>query len=244
MFRIALCDDSKTFLEYEKHLIQRHLNKNSIVCQCDDFLSGEELLAQGESIKKYDLIILDYAMDGLTGFDTANKIYEVYPNARIAFATNYYDFTREGYKYNAVRYLVKKTGTFESDLEECLEFILKTEPKKKILLELSDSTADVDIDDILYIESSKHYIEYFIKEQETRHYVRRCILDDAQEELPEYFGRVHQRYIVNLKNATVLSRHVLTIRIKDGETREIPVARNRYEEVKGKFYLIKGGMIV
>ena len=137
--------------------------------------------------------MFDYDMDGITGFDTANKIYEVYPHARIAFATNYYDFTREGYKYNAVRYLVKKTGTFEFDLEECLEFILKTEPKKKILLELSDSTAEVDIDDILYIESSKHYIEYFIKDQETRHYVRRCILDDAQEKLPEYFGRVHQR---------------------------------------------------
>ena len=35
------------------------------IALCDDYLSGEELLAQGESMKKYDLIILDYAMDGI-----------------------------------------------------------------------------------------------------------------------------------------------------------------------------------
>ena len=113
MIRIALCDDQQSFLELGKGIIERYLTQRSIDFQCDIYISGEDLLSQGEAISKYNSFILDYKMDGLTGFETALEIYGVYPNAKIAFATNYYDFTREGYKYNAVRYLVKQEETFK-----------------------------------------------------------------------------------------------------------------------------------
>ena len=125
MFRIALCDDNLSFLEYESVVIYDHLTEKDVLCQCDIFISGEELLAKGILIKNYDLFILDYDMDGLTGFEAARKIYEIYPDAKIAFATNYYDFTREGYRYNAVRYLVKQEKTFESELKECVDLLFE-----------------------------------------------------------------------------------------------------------------------
>ena len=93
MFRIALCDDNRSFLEYESVVIHGYLKEKDVLCQCDTFISGEELLAKGILIKNYDLFILDYDMDGLTGFETARKIYDIFPDAKIAFATNYYDFT-------------------------------------------------------------------------------------------------------------------------------------------------------
>ena len=138
MFRIALCDDNLSFLEYESVIIRGYLTEKEVACQCDAFISGEELLAKGILIKNYDLFILDYDMDGLTGFEAARKIYEIYPDAKIAFATNYYDFTREGYRYNAVRYLVKQEKTFESELKECIDLLFEKEPKKTIVMELRD----------------------------------------------------------------------------------------------------------
>lgn len=240
MLRIALCDDQRVFLNYERGLIAKYLTDHAVEHCCDAYFSGEELLAQGDSIKTYDLFILDYELDGLTGFETARRIYEVFPNAKIAFATNYYDFTREGYKYKAVRYLVKQEKTFEAELYECIEFILKTEPQKTILLELSNGNFEVAINDIVYIKSEKHYIEYFVREKDSTYYIRRCSLDDALKELPEYFIRAHQRYIINLKNSVQLKRYEVIIRKSDKEVIKIPIARNRFDDVNRKFCLIKG----
>lgn len=240
MIRIALCDDQKVFLEYEKEIIEQYLDGIFVDVQCDVFTSGEDLLSTSNSMELYDLFILDYDMDGLTGFETAQRIYEFYPKAKIAFATNYYDFTREGYKYNATRYLVKQEKTFKSELEECINHILKTEPPKTMVLKLSDGLREIIIDDIVYIGSDKHYIEYFIKDAENTFYIRRCSLDDAIKELPENFIRVHQRYIVNLKKAVQINRYEMTIRKDIKNLTKVPIARKRFEDVYKKFCLLKG----
>lgn len=240
MIRLALCDDNKPFLEYESVIIERHLKEKNVDYLCDTFLSGEELLNNSIVIRNYDLIILDYGMDGLTGFETARKVYEIYPEAKIAFATNYYDFTREGYKYNAVRYLVKQEETFESELKECIDLFLQKEPKKTIILELNDGNIEVNIDDIMFVVSEKHYIRYFIKDRESKYYMRRCALDDIQAELPRNFVRVHQRYIVNLQYVVNIQKYELAVSMSNGEMKKIPIARSRYEEVDGEYCLIKG----
>ena len=229
MFRIALCDDNLSFLEYEKSIIENYLTDCSVDFQCDTYLSGEALLRDGDVIKKYNLFILDYDMSGLSGFETALKIYEVFPGAKIAFATNYYDFTREGYRYNAVRYLVKLENTFVNELIECVGYVLKAKPPKTILLELSDGVLEVAIDNIIYISN-----------KENIYCGRRCSLDDAQVELPDYFVRVHQRYIVNLKNATQVKRYEIIVKKDKKDNTIIPISRNHYDEVNRKFCLIKG----
>lgn len=241
MFRIALCDDNKAFLEYERSIIEQHMSEKSLEVMCDFFLSGAELLAQQQLAQAYDLFILDYEMDGLTGFETASKIYEVSPQAKIAFATQYYDFTREGYKYRAIRYLVKQEDSFQTDLKECLECVLKADVNKKVILETSSSTIEVDVSDIAYIKSDKHYIEYFTIVRELNLH-RRVNLDVAQEELPEQFERVHQRYIVNLNYATEVKRYSITLKLPERDTIDIPIARRRFEGVYDQFVFVKGGM--
>lgn len=243
MFRIALCDDNQAFLEYERELICRFMTERNIEFQCDVFLSGKELIQTDKALEEYDLFILDYDMDGLNGFETARKIYDLSPEAKIAFATNYYDFTREGYKYNAVRYLVKQERSFKNDLTECIEHVLRSEGKKTILLELSDGVLEVAIDDIVYIASNRHYIEYFVKDRRSTFFIRRCSLDDALKELPKQFIRVHQRYVVNLKNATQIKGYKVIITKGKDENEEIPIARNRFEEVNRQFCLAKGEIV-
>ena len=172
MFRVAICDDSKEFLAYEESLIEFYMHEHSIEYQCDKYLSGYDLIAEGSNVSKYNLFILDYDMEGLTGFDTASRIYELFPEAKIAFATNYYDFTREGYKYNAVRYLVKQEDSFKTDLFECIDAVMKKSMPKTILLDLYDRKEEVKLDDILYIQSNRHYSHYFIRESKSDNYIR------------------------------------------------------------------------
>ena len=201
MFRVAICDDNVPFLNYEKDLIDGYLNSHSIHHICDAFTSGSSLI---QNIKNYDLIILDYQMEGLTGFETADLLHNTCPNSAIAFATNFYDFTREGYKYRAVRYLVKQEESFEIDLYECLQYVLlRDSGNKQIVIHLYDSVISVDINDIVYIMSDDHYIKYYIKNRDTEvdHLIKRGSLDKICIELPEQFIRIHQRYVVNVMNA-------------------------------------------
>ena len=243
MFRVALCDDNSIFLQYEKGLIEAFLSERGTDYECSVFSSGDELIALGEALNEFNIVILDYQMDGLTGFETARKIHDICSEIPIAFATNFYDFTREGYKYGAVRFLVKQEATFEEDLRECLEHVMSLKTSAKTLvLPLYDSKRAVDVNDIIYISSEKHYVRYFIRGEDETHYnIRRISLDEAAKELPETFVRIHQRYIVNICYAVKLHDHVMDVKLLEDKRISLPVARTRAYEVDRQYCLLKGG---
>ena len=242
MFRIALCDDSKTFLLYEKDLIKEISEKESLDLDCDLFLSGHELIESIHKLDDYNLFILDYDMDGMTGFETASLIRKYIPNAFIAFATSYYDFTREGYKYGAVRYLVKVEDTFAEDLKECINYVFSEYHRvKRIILKLYGGDINVDIDNIIYIESNDHYVKYFIRGSfSNENNICRSRLDDIETELPKNFLRIHQRYIVNLTYVLKLYSTCFEIRDENGSVKRLPIARNRFDSVRKHYFLWKG----
>ena len=126
------------------------------------------------------------------------------------------------------------------ELLECIDVVHKQESPKKVLLELSDRNEEVSIDDIVFIKSDKHYVQYYVSNEKSANYMRRCSLDDAQTELPNHFIRVHLRYIVNLKKATRISRYKVGLRVGKDDIMELPIARNRYDEVNKRFCLMKG----
>lgn len=245
MFNIAICDDNITFINYEEKLIESYMSCHNVDYECDKYLSGDELLSIGDEINKYNLIILDYQMDGLNGFEIASRVYEISPDAVIAFATNFYDFTREGYKYRAIRYLVKQEQSFEEDLFECIECILKRESiDKSIVLQLYDSVRRINIDDVIYIKSDDHYVKYYVKgmNTDTDHLIKRSSLDEACKELPDRFVRIHQRYVVNLKNAMRIYNGRIEMAISNREIVALPISRSKADIVYRQFCLFKGAI--
>ncbi|MBR5387591.1 MAG: response regulator transcription factor [Eubacterium sp.] len=242
MFRVALCDDSEVFLNYEKNCVESFLSDRGVDYKCDIYLSGNELIEKSNDIRSYDLIILDYEMDGLTGFETAERIHLIDFRIPIAFATVFFDFTCEGYKYGAVRYLIKREETFKADLFECLEHVVNLRSKNNnIVLALSGSTISVDVNDIIYISSEKHYVRYFIYGEDVTNYnLRRSSLDEVCEELPENFIRIHQRYIVNVKYATKIHDRLMDVRIDDQTVISLPIAKRKISDVTRKYSFLKG----
>ena len=242
MFNIALCDDNNPFLDYETKLVKEFFDSRESEYNCDCYESGSQLLSMADRIRKYDLIILDYEMDGLSGFETANQIYIIEPKAKIAFATNYIDLTREGYKYGAIRYLVKQDNSFREDLFECITFVLKNKlAEQRTVLDLCDGKKAVDYDSIIYVSSEKHYVRYFINGENDEVYnLRRCSLDLVAGELPYYFTRIHLRYLINLKYAVRLHDCLLDVKVSPEKSISLPVARDRLKEVTRLYCLQKG----
>lgn len=164
MFIIAICDDNTEFLELERRLIDEHLfemgEEHEIVC----FNSGIGLLEAGIS-ERADLILLDYEMNGMSGLETARKIRESNNKVAIAFVTVFYDFSREGYKVDAIRYLVKQEASFESELKDCVDKALgmkmaRTDSRR--MFEFADNSLLLELDDIVYVQTDKHYLNFCI----------------------------------------------------------------------------------
>ena len=73
--------------------------------------------------------------------------------------------------------------------------------KKQMMLQTSDGIQPVAIEDILYVEVIRHYLQYHTTGQV---YEVRGAMKEAEEELERYhFVRCNQSYLVNLAKVSM-----------------------------------------
>lgn len=71
--KIAICDDEMVFHRDLKIHLDKYAKENGLVILYDDFTNGHELL---RSKNEYDIIFMDFQMDGINGLETATKLRE------------------------------------------------------------------------------------------------------------------------------------------------------------------------
>ena len=64
-------------------------------------------------------------MDDIDGLETARQIRKKSDKVQLVFITGYITYALEGYKVNAVRYILKDEKTLENAIEECMDSIIK-----------------------------------------------------------------------------------------------------------------------
>lgn len=86
------------------------------------------------------------------------------------------------------------------------------------------------LDDILYIESQSHKLQFKTRDESLSMYGR---IDELESKLEDYlFLRCHQSFLVNMGHIEKILNYQAYL--SDGS--EVPVARPRYSEVK-QFFL-------
>lgn len=133
MLNIAICDDEEFYIEKIEKGVKTFLQQTSVQeYRIETWNSGEELCSDQQRLEKYQIIFLDVNMQQMDGFEAARKIRRVNENVFLVFVTAYVDYAVEGYKVDAVRFLIKDSLT--QTLPECMETILgKMDYKKKSL---------------------------------------------------------------------------------------------------------------
>lgn len=142
-----------------------------------------------------DLIFLDIQMPELSGINfmkiVGNKL-------KYILTTAYSEYALEGYEHNVIDYLLKPISfsRFEKSVEKAKErFDLKqVQEKSHFFVKSSGQQHKILFDDILYIESIKDYVNIKTDNQE---YIVLDTLKSLENQLPEYFVRVHKSFIVN-----------------------------------------------
>lgn len=239
MFYIAICDDEEFYRERERYLVMNYMNQIGYKCQIDMYSSGEEILKNGVEILKYSIIFLDINMKELDGIETARKIRKFTRDTYIVFVTAFITYSLEGYKVDAIRYLLKDDDYFDKIVFECLDAILYKMDYKvyKQIFEFQEGRFEIYLDDILYIDSNLHKLTFHMKQGSKKEYTMYERLDVIQEKVYDAdFCRIHKSYLVNLKYVEKIERYKAIF--SDGSS--LPVSKARYLEAKEDLICYRG----
>ena len=239
MLRIAICDDEKLFRESEKGCIEKYLSEREILFEIDLFRSGKEFLELGIEMVRYSIIFLDINMKEIDGIDTAQKIREYSSDTHIVFVTAYINYSLEGYKVGATRYILKNNINFEDTIYECMDTILHkmSSVLTKKSFKFIECEKEVLIERILYIESKLHKLEFHIMEDELVIYTLYGTLNELEREMSDFnFVRIHQSFFVNLKHIKNVSRCIAFL----SNNQELIIPKARYRDVKNAFISYRG----
>lgn len=95
----------------------------------------------------------------------------------------------------------------------------------------------INIDNILYIESKLHKLQFYIMEDKIKIYNLYGTLNELENELKDFhFIRIHQSYLTNLKYI----RSVKCYKVLLCNNQELLIPKARYKNVKDAFISYKG----
>ena len=169
--------------------------------QCQSAIEARQFLEQDT----VDAIFCDINMPDLNGMDFVKSL-TVPP--LIVFTTAYSEYAVEGFRVNAVDYLLKPFGMqdFQRAANRLKERLSTEKSETGIENSQSDDTiflkteyriVKVAISDIRYVEAMSEYLKVWL-ESEKKPIVTLLSMKKMEERLPGYFMRIHRSYIVNL----------------------------------------------
>lgn len=237
MLKIAVCDDEKFYREKITALLQKYLSDCQLDSTIDIFCSGEEFLSQSSNAVKYDAVFMDINMEQTDGIETAMRIRAFQSNTYIVFVTAFIKYALDGYKANAVRYIMK--DTLDAAIPECMDAILQRMQLRQISFSFMEGEKRLYTDNLLYVESNKHKSVFYYQEEQLTKYQIYEKLDHIEKVLTDFgFLRIHKSYLVNMRHIRRISNYIAEL--STGE--ELPIPRIRYQLVKLKFVEYKGLM--
>ena len=160
-----------------------------------------------------DLIFLDIQMPELSGLEFARILP---PQTRIIFTTAFNQYAIDGYKVNAMDYLLKPIS-YDDFLPACnkaLEYFtsqqIHTSNKEKadrfIFVKSEYKLVRINLDDVLYIEGVKDYVKIYFDNGD-KPVMSLMNMKRIEESLPSpEFMRTHRSYIVNMMKVKVIDR--------------------------------------
>ena len=208
MIRCLAIDDEPLALEQ----ITAYIHKVpflELAAQCQSALEARQFLEHDT----VDAIFCDINMPDLNGMDFVKSL-AVPP--LIVFTTAYSEYAVEGFKVNAVDYLLKPFGLQDFQraalrLKERIEGSIQTAAvptaqSDDLFLKTDYRIVKVSIASIRYIEAMSEYLKVWI-EGESKPIITLLSMKKMEEHLPGNVMRIHRSYIINLNKIQEVNKN-------------------------------------
>jgi len=147
--RIAVCDDERCYRDVITNAVYEYSNMHRLEIVIDEFICGEDLL---NSASRYDIVFLDYMMDGIDGLETAKTLRKRSINCTIIFLTSFPHFVYESFEVSTFRFFEKPLNIEKlyAALDDYFRLFGNDYP---LLLKENRSTICVQTNDIVFLEA-------------------------------------------------------------------------------------------
>jgi DNA-binding LytR/AlgR family response regulator len=218
MIRCLAIDDEPLALQQLVTYIEK-IPFLELAAQCQSALEARKYLEQ----ETVDAIFCDINMPDLNGMDFVKSLQ--YP-PMVVFTTAYSEYAVEGFKVNAVDYLLKPFGLQDfqraaNRIRERLDTTTRLPQQggvgggpDTIFVKTEYRIVKVTIADIRYIEGMSEYLKIYI-EGESKPIITLLSMKKITEHLPDTFMRIHRSYIVNLTKIQEVNKNRI---IMDADT--------------------------
>lgn len=208
-----------------REILISYINKTPNLDLIETFKNASEALVFMQD-NTADVYFLDINMPEISGLTLAKIINK---KSKIIFTTAYREYAVDGFKLQAVDYLLKPFA-----YDRFLEAIEKISPTS--IMEITSSTfmfvrserkmVKVDFDEILYVESLSDYVKIITAEKTI---ITRETITNLEEKLNKNFIRIHRSFIVPLNKINSYTNEFIEINKK-----ALPISRSYKESVLQK----------
>lgn len=219
---IAICEDNEQQLQINKHYIEQWAESQEQNINIFTYKSAESFLFDWGYDININIVFLDIHMEEISGIDLAHHIRKKNPDIDIIFISGEKQHILEGYKVQAVNFLLKPIK--KEDIFESLNMWLSRRKSKEndyLIVKKGKNFLKLNYDDIYYLICFDHYMDIHTKDDVITFKQK---IGEIEQKLPQsQFCRCHRSYIVNLKyiNQIVKSEIILDNGVK------IPVSKSR-----------------
>lgn len=210
--KCAVIDDEPLALG----LIAGYIKKTPNLKLCGTYSSAVQAMKMLPE-NPVDLLFLDIQMPELNGLEFSKMVPE---KTRIVFTTAFGQYAIDGYRVNALDYLLKPISyaDFVETVNRATEWFnlkLKSENDKSsdtsynpdyIYVKSDYKLIQIELDKILYIEGLKDYVKIYT-EDNPRPILSLISMKSLEEKLPEErFLRVHRSFIVQKQKIKIIDK--------------------------------------
>lgn len=200
----AIVDDEPLAL----NLLESYVNKTPFLTLAGKYSSAVQAMKELPG-KQIDLLFLDIQMPELNGLEFSKMVNS---HTRIVFTTAFGQYAIDGYKVNALDYLLKPISyvDFLQAANKAVQwFELLQQPKEEIdsiFVKSEYKLVQIELKNILYVEGLKDYIKIY-EEGNSKPILSLMSMKAMEEMLPaSRFMRVHRSYIVQKDKIRIIDR--------------------------------------
>ena len=238
MIRIAIVDDETEMLDFLCKCVSDLGKKLLCDFEIQCFSSSFEFLSKHNSLP-FQILFLDISMPEMDGFELSKQLRDSDWEVFIIYVTANEHLVFKSFDYQPFQFIRKRDNELiKADIESAVQKVCQQLSKNRMMtLDLPyNEKITVNIQEIEYIASDRHYLNYNLKDGTA--IKCRGTISDAENKMEAFdFIRIHRSYLINLKYVIKLSTSQNQVRMKSGKLLEMGDMYIKKFEEKYRNYL-------
>lgn len=204
---VAIIEDEEKERDITKEMLERFFKEENVPFELSFFSCGNDFFES--NINEYNFLLLDIILPGDNGVSIAKEAREKGWPYPLMFITKTIQFALDGYKVDALDYLLKPIvyDDFRLKLLKAVK-IIENFKDKEIAIRTASGLVVIKESEIYYIEVNKHYLTFHTEKGE---FVTRGSMNSISQEVSKRFANSSNSFLINLDKIELIKQNEVVV---------------------------------